>query len=74
MISKVTYLAPLLGSNKKKSDDWTAGVHNAKSLTSLYAISKDLTILTIPPLSVKCANVPMCQCANVPMCRCADVP
>ena len=31
---------------------WAAGVHNAKSFTSIYSISKDFNI---PPLSAKCA-------------------
>ena len=59
VISKVSYFAPLLGSNKNKSKGaqkfvnmglyWAAGVHNAKSLVSLYCISKDFNI---PPLNV----------------------
>ena len=62
IISKVSYFAPLLGSNKinssgaqvyiNKSLYWAAGVHNAKSIISLYSISKDFNI---PPLSAKCA-------------------
>jgi len=62
VISKVSYFAPLLGSNKLKSKGaqdlvnmglyWAAGVHRAKSFTSLYSISKDFNI---PPLSAKCA-------------------
>jgi len=62
MISKVSYLAPLLGSNKNKSKraqkfvntglQWAAGVHNKKSFVSLYCISKDFNI---PPLSAKYA-------------------
>ncbi len=62
VISKVSYFAPLLGSNKIKTNRaqkivnkglrWAAGVHNAKSFTSIYSISKDFNI---PPLSAKCA-------------------
>jgi len=65
IISKVSYFAPLLGSNKEKTKVaqqfinlglyWAAGVHKAKSFTSLYLISKDFNI---PPLSAKCA---LCQ-------------
>ena len=62
VISKVSYFAPLLGSNKERSRsaqttinrglNYIAGVKEAKSLTSTYCISKDLNI---PPLSAKCA-------------------
>ena len=61
---KLSYIAPLLGSNKEKSKGaqdlinmglyWAAGVHKAKSFTSLYSISKDFNI---PPLSAKCALI-----------------
>jgi len=33
---------------------WAVRVHNAKSLVSLYCISKDFNI---PPLSAKCASI-----------------
>ena len=62
VISKVSYFAPLLGSNKKRSEraqrtinkgiNFIAGVHNAKSFTSVYSLSKDLNIY---PLSARCA-------------------
>jgi len=62
VISRVSYFAPLLGSNKSRSRsaqsivnkglNYIAGVKNARSLTSLYCTSKDLNI---PPLSAKCA-------------------
>ena len=62
IISKVSYFSPLLGSNKVRSNSaqkvvnkalrWAAGVHKAKSFTSVYSISKDFNI---PPLSAKCA-------------------
>ena len=70
VISKVSYFAPLLGSNKNKSKGaqkfvnmglyWAAGVHNAKSFVSLYCISKDFNI---PPLSAKCALI-QTRCFN----------
>jgi len=62
IISKVSYYAPLLGSNKtrtykaqklvNKALRWAAGIHKGKSFTSVYSISKDFNI---PPLSAKCA-------------------
>ena len=62
VISKVSYFAPLLGSNKIRTNVaqklvnrglyWAAGIHKAKSFTSIYSISKDLNI---PPLSATCA-------------------
>ena len=70
VISKVSYFAPLFGSNKNKSKGaqkfvnmglyWAAGVHNAKSFVSLYCISKDFNI---PPLSAKCALI-QTRCFN----------
>jgi len=62
LFSKVSYFAPLLGSNKIKTNHtqklinkglrWIAGLHKAKSFITVYSISKDLNI---PPLSAKCA-------------------
>jgi len=62
IISKVSYYAPLLGSNKTRTYNaqklvnkalrWAAGIHKGKSFTSVYSISKDFNI---PPLSAKCA-------------------
>jgi len=62
VISKVSFFAPLLRSNKKHSKQsqstiniglgWVAGVGKAKLFTSTYSISKDLII---PPLTAKCA-------------------
>jgi len=60
----------LLGSNKinsrvvqvfvNKDLYWAAGVHNIKSIISLYSISKDFNI---PPLSTKCA-ISQVKCFN----------
>jgi hypothetical protein len=62
VLSKVSYFAPLLGSNKVRTNHtqklinkglrWIAGLHKAKSFITVYSISKDLNI---PPLSAKCA-------------------
>ncbi len=60
--SKASYYVPLLGSNKARTNKvqillnkalrLAAGIHNGKSFTSIYSISKDFNI---PPLSAKCA-------------------
>lgn len=70
LIGKVSYFAPLLGSNKIRSKHaqkiinkalrWSIGIHNAKSFTSLYNLTKDLNI---PPLSAKCA-LSQAKCFN----------
>jgi len=62
VLSKVTYFASLLGSNKASTNNtqklinkglrWVAGIQKAKSFIIIYSISKDLNI---PPLSAKCA-------------------
>jgi len=62
VLSKVSYFAPLLGSNKERTNNtqklinkglrWVAGLQKAKSFINVYSISKDLNI---PPLSAKCA-------------------
>jgi len=62
VLSKVSYFALLLGSNKEKINNthklinkglrWIAGLHKAKSFITVYYISKDLNIL---PLPAKCA-------------------
>jgi len=62
VLSKVSYFAPLLGSNKARTNNtqklinkglrWIAGIQKAKSFINVYSISKDLHI---PPLSAKCA-------------------
>ena len=61
VLSKVSYFAPLLGSNKARTNNtqklinkelrWIAGLQKAKSFINVYSISKDLNI---PPLSAKC--------------------
>jgi len=61
VLSKVSYFAPLLGSNKARTNNtqklinkglrWVAGLQKAKSFINVYSISKDLNI---PPLSAKC--------------------
>ena len=65
VLSKVSYFATLLVSNKVRTNHtqklinkglrWIAGLHKAKSFITVYSISKDLNI---PPLSAKCA-IPM---------------
>ena len=62
MLSKVSYFAPLLGSNKERINNtqkliskelrWIAGLHKAKSFITVYSFSKNLNI---PLLSAKCA-------------------
>jgi len=62
VLSKVSYFAPLPGSNKERTNNtqklinkglrWIAGLQKAKSFINIYSISKDLHI---PPLSAKCA-------------------
>jgi len=62
VLSKVSYFAPLLGSNKARTNNtkklinkglrWIAGLQKAKSFIDVYYISKDLNI---PPLSAKYA-------------------
>jgi len=60
VLSKVSYFAPLLGSNKERANNtqklinkglrWISGLHKAKSFITVYSISKDLSI---SPLSAK---------------------
>jgi len=62
VVSQVSYVAPLLGSNKTRTNgaqrlinkglSWIAGLRKRSSFISLYSVSKDLNI---PPLSAKCA-------------------
>jgi len=62
VLCKVSYFAPLLGSNKTRTNNtqklinkglrWIAGIQKAKSFINVYSISKDLNI---PLLSAKCA-------------------
>ena len=62
VLSKVSYFAPLLGSNKTRTNNtqklinkglrWIAGLQKAKSFIKVYSISKDLNIT---PLSAKWA-------------------
>ena len=62
VLSKVSYFAPLLGSNKARTNNtqklinnglrWIAGIQKAKSFINVYSISKDSNI---PPLAAKCA-------------------
>ncbi|KAG4106127.1 hypothetical protein H8356DRAFT_1631271 [Neocallimastix lanati (nom. inval.)] len=66
VLGKVSYFAPLLGSNKARTNNtqkltsaipiirlrWIAFIQKAKSFINVYSISKDLNI---PPLSAKCA-------------------
>ena len=62
VISKVSYFAPLLGSNKNRTKQsqvlvnmglkWAAGINKDNKLISIYSLSKDFNI---PPLSAKCA-------------------
>ena len=57
-----SYFAPLLGSNKARTNNtqklinkgfrWIAGIQKSKSFINVYSISKNLNI---PPLSAKCA-------------------
>ena len=70
VISRISYFAPLLGSNKNRSHQaqklvneglgYITGSHKAKSFTALYNVSKDLNI---PPLSAKCA-LAQARCYN----------
>ena len=70
LISRISYYAPLLGSNKKRSDKiqklinlafyWIAGFNNPVSFISLYSITKEFNI---PPLSAKCA-IAQVRCYN----------
>jgi len=62
IIGRINYYAPLLGSNKTRSNSiqtlinkgfyWIAGFDKPNSLISLYSLTKELNI---PPLSAKCA-------------------
>ena len=62
VISRVAYYAPLLGSNKSRTNStqqlinkglyWILGSNGRNSFVSLYNLSKELNI---PPLSAKCA-------------------
>ena len=62
VISRVSYYAPLLGSNKVRTKTvqslvnkglfWITGSSNRNSFISVYTLTKELNI---PPLSVKCA-------------------
>jgi len=68
VISKVSYIAPLLDSNKINTSSiqklinlglyWIGGFSKRNSFISLYNISKDLNI---PPMSAKCA-LAQCRC------------
>jgi len=68
VISKVYYIAPLLGSNEINTNNiqklinlrlyWIGGFSKRNSFISLYNISKDLNI---PPMSAKCA-LAQCRC------------
>jgi len=70
LIGRISYYAPLLGSNKTRSKSiqnlinvvfyWIAGFNNPTSLVSLYSISKEFNI---PPLSAKCA-IAQVRCYN----------
>jgi len=62
VLCKVSYFAPLFGSNKARANNtqklineglrWIAGIQKAKSFINIYSISKDLNI---PSLSAKFA-------------------
>jgi len=62
LFGQVSYYAPLLGSNAERTRNtqtlvnsglyWIIGFSNGNSFTSLYCVSKELSI---PPLSVECA-------------------
>ena len=62
VLSKVSYFAPLLGSNKERTNNtqklinkglrWITDLQKAKSFVNVYSISKNLNI---PPLSAKYA-------------------
>jgi len=64
VIEQVSYYAPLLGSNKERTGNtqtlvnsglyWIEGLSNENSFTSLYYVSKELSI---SPLLAKCAIV-----------------
>ena len=70
IIGRISYYAPLRGSNKQRSKSlqtlinkafyWIAGFNSPNSLISLYAISKEFNI---PPLSAKCA-IAQIRCFN----------
>ena len=68
VLSSVLYYAPLLGSNKKNTEKaqtafnrglyWSFGFKNKTSNTSIYNMSKELSI---PPIASFCAKA-MIQC------------
>jgi len=70
LIGRISYYAPLLGSNKFRSKSiqnlinivfyWIVGFNKTNSLISLYSISKEFNIL---PFSAKCAIVQV-RCYN----------
>lgn len=70
IIGRISYYAPLLGSNKTRTKSlqtlinyafyWMAGFNNPNSFISLYSITKEFNI---PPLSAKCA-IAQVRCFN----------
>ena len=57
VLCKVSYFAPLFGSNKARANNtqklineglrWIAGIQKAKSFINVYSISKDLSVLCL---------------------------